>query len=355
MNVLHLQPELNKTCGVTRTIYYLAKVRNVDSIVATLGGDNIDYFLKNGINVIKFSSLFYNKFLFPILIFEIVKIIRVNKIDIIHSHHRMFDIAARLASFFYNVKTAMSVHSIVYGNKRFSYKSEKIIAVSNSVKEHLINYFNVNKVKITVIYNFVNISMIKLNNDREQLREELSIADKFVFGFIGRIDIKEKGIDILLKAFEKVSQKKTNVFLIIVGNGKDKEFAENFISSKNLSAKIIDATENIWDYYNIIDVVILPSRVDPFPLVMLEAGIMKKVFIGSKVDGIAEFIMDNRNGLLFDKNNAGNLVEKMEFCLNSNNSIKRLGENLSLQVNNNFISETILPKYINFYNNLMSL
>ena len=54
--------------------------------------------------------------------------------------------------------------------------------------------------------------------------------------------------------------------------------------------------ENIKQLYSISDVVILPSKKDSFPYVMLEAGINKKSFIGGNTGGIAEFIEDGVNG-----------------------------------------------------------
>ena len=78
-----------------------------------------------------------------------------------------------------------------------------------------------------------------------------------------------------------------------------------------LNAKVMNAHSEIFNYYQLIDVFVLPSRVDPFPLVMLEAGLMKKPFIGSKVDGIAELIENETDGLLFESGNSDDLVSKI--------------------------------------------
>ena len=86
-----------------------------------------------------------------------------------------------------------------------------------------------------------------------------------------------------------------------MGAGEELKFINDFIKKNNLKALVLPSKENVFDYFNIIDIVVLPSRIDPFPLVMLESGLMKKAFIGSSVDGIKEFIVNGKDGIRFSK------------------------------------------------------
>jgi len=87
-----------------------------------------------------------------------------------------------------------------------------------------------------------------------------------------------------------------------------------------------------YHYYELADVVILPSRKDPFPLVMLETGIMKKPFIGSRTGGIAEFIDDGVNGFLFEPGNADDLADKIRYVINNPEKAKSAAEELHKKV-----------------------
>lgn len=110
------------------------------------------------------------------------------------------------------------------------------------------------------------------------LLKQLKISpNRKIIGFIGRLNFSEKGIDILLQAFQELSETRSDIHLIIVGDGTDFDGINHFIISNKLTATIVSAQKDIFDYINIIDVLILPSRIDPFPLIMLEAGLMKNL------------------------------------------------------------------------------
>jgi len=86
---------------------------------------------------------------------QIIKKCKKENIDILHAHNRYFDFLAFLVSKIITIKRITSVHSKVYHKKWLSYKSPKLIAASNSVRNHLINNFNIPVGKIVVINNFI--------------------------------------------------------------------------------------------------------------------------------------------------------------------------------------------------------
>ncbi len=353
MKVLHLQPELNITCGVSKAIYTLTRNASseVDNFIVTLGGDGIERFNYLGERLILLNYKKSNIFYTPIIFLNVLRICIRKNIDIIHSHHRYFDLMAYLISKLKRIKTVTTVHSMVRGYENISYKSDIIISVSNSIKNHLINQFSIKERKIKVIHNFV-------------LKEESThISDKNNIGiflpdnslnvvFIGRFD-DEKGIDILLKAFLSVQNSNPKLYLILVGSGSKEKFVKDFIKGNNLSATVVEPRYDIFDIYKIADLVVLPSRVDPFPLVMLEAGLMKLPFIGSNVDGIAEVIVHESNGLLFEKENIGELSGMIEYMTADINKAKQYGINLYNDVINNYLAEKGIASYKKVYTELL--
>jgi glycosyltransferase involved in cell wall biosynthesis len=101
---------------------------------------------------------------------------------------------------------------------------------------------------------------------------------------------------------------------------------------------------NISYLYSVADIVVLPSRIEPLGLVMIEAGAFKKPFIGGNTGGIAEFIEDGKNGLLVDPENSKQLAEKIIYLLNNPEVGKMFGQNLFEKVNrlcdyNNYFNE----------------
>ncbi len=334
MNILHLHTSLNLTCGISKSIYLITKYpkKNNKHFVIALNGDAYDKFYESDINI-KLLNLNNNS---PRGILKIKKtiskFITEKNIDIVHSHHRFFDFITYIISFSLVIKRVTSVQSFVYGKKLLSYKSPILLAAGDSVKQHLIKYFKIKEDKIIVFNNFIDINEVPKNYNVNFIRKDLNIPfDAYLIGYVGRFSIKEKGIDILLKAFEMFEKKHKNVYLLMVGEGND-------IKKINIPVKVklVSPRKNIFDYYSIFDCLILPSRVDPFPLTVLEAGMMKVPFIGANVNGISEMISDDVDGLLFEKEDINTLFDKMEIFYSDKNIANKCAENLYKKVLNKY-------------------
>jgi glycosyltransferase involved in cell wall biosynthesis len=312
----------------------------------TNGGDSLDR-LKDipslNFELFNFSTGYKNIF-YSRKFYEYLRdYVRRNEIGLIHSHHRFPELISTRISKILNVKTVTTAHSYVSGFKYLSFRSDRIISVSNSVRNFLIKNYGLSKEKVITIYNPVEHL---INTDLElskKFKEENNItSEKKVLLFAGRI-AKDKGYDTLIKSFDLVTKQQTNVVLIIIGQIDNMVHRFKYIV-KNKKIILIPPQKNISYLFSISNIVVLPSRIDPFPFVMIESGSMKKPFIGGNTGGIAEFIEDGKNGLLIDPENPGQLAEKINFLLNNPGIGKQLGENLFEKVNrfcdyNNYFSE----------------
>ena len=357
IKILYLYPDINLTCGISKTIYLIATniEENYQTQIFCLGGDGIEKFKKAKIDIIVFPVQKRRLIQTCRVFIKLFSIVRIQKIDIIHSHHRYFDLLAHIISKFISIETITSVQSKVYGKKHLSYKSKILIACSNCIKEHLIKYFKIDPKKIQVIHNFIDLSEAKIQMDKDVLKRELGIEDKtIVISFIGRFSIREKGIDVLLEAFRRISHEYANLKLILIGEGDDKNYIDNFIAKHPINAITLPPKENIFDYYNMIDIVVLPSRVEPFGIVAIEAGLIKKAFIGSNVDGLKEIITDGTDGILFEKENVESLAQNLKKLIDNRDLRTILGEALHQKVIKNFTSGKIVQRYEKIYNQILT-
>jgi len=347
--VLHLQIELNRTCGVTRSIRrIISNSHNFDHYVIALGGDAISRF--DGANC-KIISADRNSIIGTLeILFTIVKFIKRYNISVINSHHRYFDLLSTFFKFFTGVKTITTVHSKVYDKKHLSYKADRLIAVSRCIKEHIVSHFKSEPDKITVVNNFIDLNEVGIITPKEQILKELDIPEGgLVLGYFGRLDIKEKGVDILIDAFGKVVKEVTKIYLVLGGNGVDEAVLREKVSEKKIPIRFLGAKENIWDYVYLSDIIILASRIDPFPLTMIEAGLAGKAFIGSDADGIPEFIDNYTDGILFAREDTSELYNKMKELISDINLRVKLGNNLYQKVINNYVPEKIIPQLEKIY------
>lgn len=355
-SILHLQTELNLSCGVSKTIYLIIKnsSKNFQHHIISLGGNGLERFkqIDHIPRILKRNR--HSLYGTVRILLHLLSYCYHNNINILHSHHRYFDTIIWILRKLLKVKTIMSVHNNVFGRKYLSYKSDILLACSYSVKNHLVENFSIDENKIYIIPNFIDTEDIKITLSSDELKNSLGITQKIIIGFVGRLNYSKKGIDILLEAFESLKKLNKKLFLIIIGSGKDeREIRKHILNNKN-SVALISSKIDIYNYYNIIDIIVLPSREEAFGIVQLEAGAMKKPVISTSVGGIVEVIDDGKDGLLISPGNVNELVKALLKIISNPNYANLLGMNLYNKVLTNYTAKQIIPIYQNLYNKLLN-
>lgn len=136
-------------------------------------------------------------------------------------------------------------------------------------------------------------------------------------GFVGSI-CKRKGIDLLINNIEDLIQLDLQVY-IAYGMIEDTKIYKQLLELKNKYNDHICIYENldseqIKDLYDKLDVLIVPSRQDPLPTVIMECMARRTIVIGRNIDGIPEMI--NNDELLFE--NSNEMVKVIQRLVNSN-------------------------------------
>ncbi len=144
---------------------------------------------------------------------------------------------------------------------------------------------------------------------------------------LGRIT-KEKGIDILIKAWNILGDKTKDWKLQIIGDGKDKQkFIELAKKLKIANIEFKDATTDVKPLYEKTKIFVIPSLFEGMPMTILEAMACKCAVISSKTAGGKKLIKDNETGLLFDINNEDQLKEKIGFLIENEKVLKKIAVN----------------------------
>jgi len=358
LKILHISSDFNYSCGVSKHVFELLthfdSRKDYDVRFITNGGDALSKLEKHNIeySIFSFSKGWSNIFYLPFNYFQLKSFCIKKKIDIIHTHHRYPELLSTLIAKRINIKTITTAHSLVKGYKYFSFKSDKIIAVSNVVKKSLVKNFAIPAEKIETLYNCIYTWRGRDADGVQKLREKLNIKKtEYVILFLGRLN-KIKGIDLLIRAFRKIKPVHPNVKLILVGEILDNTYKQmNVKSDEDILRLAARADINL--FFELCDIVILPSREDPFPYAMLEAGIAYKPFIGSRTGGIAEFIEDGVNGFLFEPGNVDDLADKIRFVINYPEKAKFAAEELHKKVKRYCNYDEYFEKLITIYEVLL--
>lgn len=360
-NILHITPDFNYSCGRSKLAFlylkYFSNKNDYQVYFTTNGGDSLErmkevprvtfqiFRFTTGYKNIIYKKSFYN---------SLKKFVKENNISLIHTHHRFPEATAVQIASELNIRTVTSAHSFVNGFKRWGFNSDKVIAVSNSVRNYLINHFKVPAEKVLTLYNPIEKSIIEDKVSIDSFKSEKKIADENkIILFVGRL-CPDKGFDKLIKVFELIRAKNKNAILIAVGQIEgNKNNYESFLNSEKVI--YIPSQRYVQGFFEMSNLVVLPSRVEPLGYTMLEAGVHKKPFIGGNTGGIAEFIEDGKNGLLVDPENPEQVAEKIIYLLNNPDMGKMLGENLYEKVNRFCDSNNYFNEVEKIYNSLLTL
>ncbi len=209
-----------------------------------------------------------------------------------------------------------------------------VFSITTNLRNYLIDN-GYDREKIFIMPNTINIS--SLPNDK--LREKFS-AKKVIIGTLARF-VHKKGIDVLIKAASILNSKKIEFEIRIGGdNGEELEKIKKLIRNLNLQDKVqfLGWITNKEKFFNDIDIFCLPSRQEPFGIIILEAMLNRTPIISTKSEGPIEILSSNEavlvdidsaeqiaNGIIFLKNNVSTAVKL------SNKAFLRVTENYSIK------------------------
>lgn len=301
----------------------------------------------------------------PGVIFDCYRIMRSEKIDIVHCHRHRATVIGTIAAALAGVPHVLvHVHGLSRTRTKKRYwtnwiifkKVERIIAVSDSVKQDVIDSNrNIPPEKVVTVRNGLDLAVIdSINFSRDDARSRLGIPDSdFVFGTVGRLS-PTKGQTYLIDAFSDVIKHIPNAKLIIVGQGPLSTELREKASELGLSQCTVFTgfRKDVHEILRGFDVFVLPSVAEGLSIALLEAMASKLPVIASRVGGIPE-VIDNSCGLLVPARESGSLAKAMEQMVHLDPAGRtRMGEAARKRIEKYFTAEIMDRKLSELYESL---
>ncbi|PIS09360.1 hypothetical protein COT75_01640 [Candidatus Beckwithbacteria bacterium CG10_big_fil_rev_8_21_14_0_10_34_10] len=232
--------------------------------------------------------------------------------------------------------------------RRLLKNCDKLIAISNSLREIYLKADLVCKDKIKVVYNLPPLGVKKTNNEEIiRLRKKHQLGNKKVVLYAGRLTLG-KGVYDLLKAGEIVCQREKNVVFLLIGKGSLKVKTQSYF-------KIIPEVshEELFKYYQLADLVVVPTAgIEPFGRVPIEAALFKKAVIITRSGGLKEQIIAGKTGFIVSRKNPSQLAEVILKLLRDKSLSLKIGENHYQFVKQKFNQKKITERIISIYQSL---
>ncbi len=182
--------------------------------------------------------------------------------------------------------------------------------------------------------------------------------DNYILYF-GRIDIRMKGIDILINAYEEIASKFPKHLLKIAGRGSERDikWLENRITRSTVKERII-FHKNVplsekYTLFHQATFVCMPSRFEGWCISAIEAGASSKATLGTQIMGLQDSIKHNETGILVPVEDRSALAEKMTLLLRDKSLRANLGKN-GHQWSKNFTWDKVSHIEEQFYKSVAS-
>lgn len=310
-------------------------------------------------------------------LFALIKVFRKEKPDMVHSMTPKAGLLCMMAACW--TKVPVRVHTftglvfptskglkrkvLMLTDKITCACATHIIPEGEGVKNDLIaSRITKKPLKVLGYGNVRGIDMEYYSHRPEVLKimEEQKLHDnsKFSFLFVGRI-VKDKGIDELVSAFNRLQQKNKNLRLLLVG-----PYENDLDPISESSRELIDNNPTITSvgpkmdiellaYYCASDCFVMPSYREGFPNTVLEAGAMSLPCIVTDINGSREIIENGKNGLVVPAKDVEALYDAMERMLIDKDTTALMASNARPMIESRFEQSFVRKCLIDFYKEIL--
>lgn len=362
MKILHCVNRFDYCDGCARHVFILAKTqkRRGDKVCVITGtGNALDLLETESIPYKVIPTMLHEERTisrFFLGSYEVWKAIRVFDPSIIHTHHYYVSNQIFWNPFFRKKAKVLTVHANLNEHGILPpYLGDRIVAVSESTREHIVSHYPNIHHKIKVILSgsefldeFSNDSQV--NSGKTEKPGESKI---FRVLYAGRL-VRSKGVHVLIQAVAEMKET-IPISLMIVGDGEEEDYLKDLSIKYGVASTFEKTVRYIRSVMDLADVVVVPSiGFEGLPLVLIESGLLKKTVLASDVDGLGEIIEHEKTGLLVQPGSVKELAIALKRLYDDRRLARELGVNLFHKVHSEFNVELMTDRISDLYDKIGS-
>lgn len=197
---------------------------------------------------------------------------------------------------------------------------DKIVCVSDIVRNQAIKKLNLNTTKYVKLYNSIHSDEIKEKASLKDINHSI-----FTFATVGRL-ATQKGYDRMISVSKKLKDEGYQFRVQIIGEGPEEMNLKNMVEELNLQDVIqfLGFQSNPYPYIKACDVFICPSRAEGFSTVASEAVVLHKACLVTNCSGMGELFGENGEYGYVVSNDENGIYEGMKNIINNNELIINL-------------------------------
>lgn len=197
--------------------------------------------------------------------------------------------------------------------------ADRVLAVSHYTRNRLLAEQRLDPAQVSVLPNTFDASRFQIAPKPRYLLERYGLTPSqpviLTVTRLGRSSAEGKGYRQVLQALVEVRRQIPDVHYLLVGKGDDRDRVESLIAQLHLTDCVtltgLIPDEELCDHYNLCDVFALPSCIEGFGIVYLEALACGKPVLAGNRDGAVDPLDGGKLGVLVDPENVGAIAERL--------------------------------------------
>lgn len=293
---------------------------------------------------------------------QILRLIRRERYDIVHTHVSKAGVLGRLAARMAGVPVIVHTHhgrivelldsgimaGLLLRCERLAARvSSQLVAVSADTEQYLRDLRIGVEATRRIVYNGV---------DEERFRNEgTPRGDGPLIGVVASV-IKDKGADVVLSALPLIRERVPAARLRFVGGGPMLGVLAERVDALGLgdTVELVGHADDVRPHLADFDLVVLASRREGLPLVLLEAMAMGRPVVATTVGGTPEVVLDGETGLLVPPGDWRALADAIVRVLSDTERARRMGEAGRQVVEERFRLSQMVGRIDSMYSELLA-
>jgi len=360
ITVLHLSWEYppHKVGGLGTHVQNLSKAEvkaNIQPIVLTCGfNGNCGISLEDGVLVYRVDADgipaedFFSWTLQMNILLQAAsaEIFSKYKIDLIHAHDWLVTTTAVALKHIYRIPLVATIHALESGRYggikgdrqmmihdlegKLVFEAWRVICCSNFMKYSVVGTFCCPEDKVDVIPNGVNVSDFEFDYNKDEFKRKYAMPEEKIVLFVGR-HVWEKGLDVLIGAIPMILEKHPEAKFVITGDGYLRGQCESLANQIAPQGKVLFTgylpDKELKMLMKTADVMVIPSRYEPFGIVALEGLAAKTPIVVADTGGLGEIVRHEENGIKIWVDNSESLAWGVNYILDNPERAKQIVEN----------------------------
>lgn len=282
----------------------------------------------------------------------IANFLKCNRVAVINAHYPTLAILSFVALKklrMFKGKIVLSFHGLDIGNavktrylEKIGWKyliasADSVVTCSQSLADEVISLSP--NCQPEIVHNGIDFDRLNKESDLS-FRIDSALAGRPFILNIGTFEDK-KGQDVLVRAFAMIHTTFPEYRLVLIGrSGESERKIEDLITTLGLEDHVVLVKDlphsRIAGYLEAAAMFVLPSRNEPFGIVILEAGVFGLPVVATAVGGVTEILNHGETGCLAPPDDVDALAEQILFLLRHPAEAQRMAENLKRHVLSNF-------------------